>query len=262
MKKNVLAALSALLLCSCGAKTAETTVPSVEEDLAAFQEFVNGLREAYNVEGANTDSIDSLYDARVQELCRVHTGDSLGLMLVQDMAYEYTKAQLDSVMAICDLYKNDAKLQRLAQSKVAEEATAPGKQYIDIEGVNAVTGKEFKLSDLLAEGKPLVVDFWASWCGPCRREISNYLSVYAQEYKDKVNFVSVAVWENSIDDTKGAMEQLKMDWPVLFAGGREDSPTTAYGIMSIPQIMLINADGTIVKRNLRGEAIKEAIEAL
>jgi hypothetical protein len=86
--------------------------------------------------------------------------------------------------------------------------------------------------------------------------------VYGPEYQGKVNFVGVAVWEqDGIEATKKAMSELPITWPILFAGGRENSPTEAYGIMSIPQIILIGADGTIKARNLRGEAIKVAIEA-
>ena len=106
-----------------------------------------------------------------------------------------------------------------------------------------------------------LVDFWASWCGPCRAEINNYLSKYAKEYKNKVNFVGIAVWENGIDDTKKAMGELPISWPVLYAGGRgADSPTEGYGIKGIPHIMLIAPDGTILARDIRGTAIKEAID--
>ena len=230
--------------------------------LNEFSDWTRELMTAYNAEGANKDSLEQVYDAKVQEVSTANVGNPFGLMLVQQQAYDFDKAQLDSVMALCELYANDAQLQKIAVSKVAEEATSAGHPYVDIEGINATTGEPAKLSDILAEGKPVIVDFWASWCGPCRHEINEYLSQYAPQYKGKCNFVGIAVWENSIDDTKKAMEQLPISWPIIFAGGRgDDSPTTAYGINGIPEIMLVAADGTILARGLRGEAIPVAIDA-
>lgn len=120
-------------------------------------------------------------------------------------------------------------------------------------------GKEFKLSSL--KGKYVLVDFWASWCVPCRAENPFLLKAYS-ELKDK-NFEIVGV---SLDDTREnwlkAVEIDKLPWTqVSDVKGFKTEVAVRFGITAIPQNVLIDPDGKVIAKDLRGENVNEKIAA-
>ena len=137
----------------------------------------------------------------------------------------------------------------------ARDAMSPGAQYKDFQGT--WEGKEYKLSDFVSHGKYVLVDFWASWCEPCRKEIPNIIRTYNQ-YKGKgLEVIGVAVSDKP-EETAKAVKKLGINYTVF--NETDNSASTAYGIQSIPQILLIGPDGTILKQGLRGENIADALK--
>ena len=119
--------------------------------------------------------------------------------------------------------------------------------------------QEVKFSDYVGKGTYVLVDFWSPWCGPCRREIPNIQQVYEQ-YKDKgLQVLSLAVWERKPQShTIETAAELGMDW--LHINNCGQIPTDIYGVEGIPHIILFAPDGTILKRNLRGEAMMNEVD--
>ena len=141
--------------------------------------------------------------------------------------------------------------------------TAKGKMFKDFTVVQDLENPEastVKFSDYVGKGKYVLVDFWASWCGPCKAEMPNLKEVYEKYHGDKFDMLSVAVWDNP-EATVQAAKELGIEWNQII--NAQKVPTELYGIEGIPHIILFGPDGTIIERNLRGAEIGKAVgEAL
>jgi thiol-disulfide isomerase/thioredoxin len=118
---------------------------------------------------------------------------------------------------------------------------------------------DVKFSDYVGKGKYILVDFWAPWCGPCKREIPNLKAVYDKYAGKNFDILSIAVWERQpVQVTIDTAAELGMNWSHINNAG--SVPTEIYGIEGIPHLMLIGPDGTILKRGFHGaEGINAAV---
>ena len=141
-----------------------------------------------------------------------------------------------------------AQKERLAEGKVAPEFSFPTP-----DGKKKLGPQDFK-------GKILVLDFWASWCGPCRQEMKNLREQYA-EFKDQgVRFMSISL-DDSVEKWKKACEEEQIPWISVRDdnGWAKSEIRKLFGIQAIPFIVLLDKDGNIVAKNIRRNSLREKI---
>ena len=122
-----------------------------------------------------------------------------------------------------------------------------------------VTKENFQEIVVNADRKVLL-DFWAPWCGPCKREIPNIKAVYDKYHGDKFDVLSIAVWERQpVEVTIETAQRLGMDWNQI--NNAKTEPAELYGVEGIPHLILFGPDGTILKRGFHGAEIEEIVSS-
>ncbi|MDE6556814.1 MAG: AhpC/TSA family protein [Duncaniella sp.] len=225
--------------------------------LTAVADSMNALVERINsLDGNNPEDVEKYkvmvgqYEQYPLEAYKANKGSMVGLYWFLQSAYEMNLDQLDAALREDGNLRNSARVKSLRNALLAKENTMPGKHYKDFEII--YDGKKQKLSTYVDGDHYTLVDFWASWCGPCMRQTPVIRGLY-DKYKDKgLEVVGVAVWDEP-ENTLKAIRNHDIPWPCII--NAQTIPTDLYGISGIPCIILIAPDGTIVSRDKQGDEL-------
>lgn len=186
---------------------------------------------------------------------------------IRDAMQLFDGDDLKEIMNPAYTYNQHPVAQKYAEinkKKLAEEEAKNaiiGQQFTDLEE-NDINGKPHKLSEYVGKGKWVLIDFWASWCGPCRAEMPNVVSNYNKYHSKGFEVVGLS-FDDDKDDWVQAIKDLQMPWIHLSdLKGWETVASDVYNIKAIPASLLVDPTGKIVARDLRGEKLGKKLQEI
>ena len=220
-----------------------------EADLAPFlKEFDTLLAEH---KGEKTDDVAQILLMKAMLYVQVMDNADKGVELVKQLKQDYPETapgkQADTILA---------SIEKQAAAKKIQAALAVGTVFPDFNEKD-LAGKPLSVANY--KGKVVLVDFWATWCGPCVGELPNVLKTYEKYHAKGFEIIGI-----SLDDSKDALDKFIKDkgvsWVQFFDGkGWGNKLAAQYGVNSIPATYLLDGQGKILAKNLRGEALETEV---
>lgn len=264
----VTAAVASLLL--FGERSLAADKADAKTELKALVDKINGkLQEGKKTEKELAEDIKT-FDALLERHKGEKTDDVAQILLMKARLYLEVFDDTDKGMQMMKQLKADfpdteqgkmadkviASIQKQEESKKVQRGLVVGAKFPDF-AEKDTAGKPLSVANY--KGKVVLVDFWASWCGPCVAELPNVLKTYEKYHAKGFEIIGISL-DRDEDAFKSFIKRKNMTWAQYFDGkGWENKLAGKYGVTSIPATYLLDAEGKIAGKNLRGEELEAAV---
>jgi len=252
MRKQIFILLSAaLMLAGCQKKVnLKTEWEGVYSHATSAFEKASTPDEAESIMQNLVDSAYILLDENM--------GAAYSDSLFADMYYMFSPEQKEALFGRMDrkMLESDV-IAPIHRVFLLEQATSANNPYTDILALTP-EGKELSLSSLVGKSDYVLVDFWASWCGPCRRLIPVLKEIYAGQPQGHFQILSCSV-DRDEEAWRKALEEEQMPWPQMREEDGIYECSNLYGVTAIPTTILINREGIIIARNPDESQLEELL---
>lgn len=207
-------------------------------------------------------AFDAAFTGVMKEAAVKNIHMPVGVHFLKESRHFMTVEELDTLLSkIPEALASDPAIVRMKEQVEKKKRCAVGQLFVDFTMQN-MEGNAVKLSDYVGKGKVLLVDFWASWCGPCCRAIPGLIELY-NRYKEKGFEVVGVSLDQDAEAWKKAVERLEIPWIQMSdLKGWKSEAAKAYAVTTIPSTVLIDAEGKIYGHNIHQDELKNVLEEL